>query len=137
LQRPVVAAIPWSARHSKAPPGDGYRAALVMRAGQGAHRKGKLMPSVPQDRRSDDLPEVDPGGPVSDLAAVRILIDDHVERLAALLHYTDAVPAGRQWTVPIGLDCGFDGDLVIRIRDAGDCERAASASLAVGRGGGR
>jgi hypothetical protein len=95
------------------------------------------MSSVPQDRRSDDLPEIDAGGPVSDLAAVRILIDDHVERLAALLHYTDAVPAGRQWTVPISLDCGFDGDLVIRVRDAGGCERSDSQSLAVGGGGGR
>jgi len=95
------------------------------------------MPSVPQDRRSDDLTEIAPDGPVSDLAAVRILIDDHVERLAALLPYTDAVPAGRQWTVPIGLDGGFDGELVIRVRDAGDCERSDSQPLAVGGGGGR
>jgi hypothetical protein len=85
------------------------------------------MTSLP---RGGDLPEVDHSDRHSDLHAVRVLIRDAIERVISLVHYSDVVPAGRQWTIPIGLDCGFDGELAIRVRSAGSCERAPESAIA-------
>lgn len=79
------------------------------------------LPSI--DRRGD-LPEVDHRGPSSaELHAVRELLSVQIERMVSLIHYTDAVPSGRQWTIPVGLDCGFDGELVVRVANPGTCTR--------------
>lgn len=89
--------------------------------------------SVPHDRVPvpPDFDEVDHGADgAHDLHAVRELIHDHVTALVALVHHTDVVPAGRQWTIPVGADCGFDGELVIRVHLEGCCERAPEAMLA-------
>jgi hypothetical protein len=74
-------------------------------------------------RLPGDLPEVEHGDIPSDLHAVGILIGEQIQRITSLIHYADAVPAGSQWTIPFGLDCGYDGELVIRVRATGDCER--------------
>lgn len=81
------------------------------------------MSSVPE-QPDYDLPDVDPGndGP-ADLREIRALLADHIERIASLIHYADAVPAGRQWAIPLSLSCGFDGELVIRVRSMGSCPR--------------
>jgi len=57
-------------------------------------------------------------------AATRLLVAEQLDRLAALLHYADVVPAGSQATFDVGLDCGFAGSVVVRVMAAGDCARA-------------
>jgi hypothetical protein len=88
------------------------------------------MHSLPHGDPHGDLPEVDHDDARSDLHAVRVLISSAIERIVSLVHYSDVVPAGRQWTVPIGLDCGFDGELVVRVSSAGSCERAPESAIA-------
>jgi hypothetical protein len=89
------------------------------------------MHSLPHGDLHGDLPEVDHGRDgADDLHAVRVMIRDTLDLIISFVHYSDAVPAGRQWTIPIGLDCGFDGELVIRVRDAGSCERAPESAMA-------
>lgn len=91
------------------------------------------MQSVPHG----ELPEVDHGNATSDLRAVGVLVGEHIERLTSLIHYADVVPQGRQWTIPFGLDCDFDGELVIRVRNAGGCERKPGGLFAGAPTGGR
>lgn len=79
---------------------------------------------LPEVTRERDLRVMQPDGSLSDLAAVAVIIGERVSALMRLVHYTDVVPEGRQWTIPLALDCGFDGELVIRVRTAGDCERS-------------
>jgi hypothetical protein len=81
------------------------------------------MDTVPHD----DLPDVDPGNDsTADLREIHALLSEHISRIASLIHYTGVVPPGRQWAIPMGLDCGFDGELVIRVRNPGTCGRDAA-----------
>jgi hypothetical protein len=68
------------------------------------------VPERPKDRGRDD-------------DDARRLVAEQTNRLAALLHYADVIPAGSQATFDIGLDCGFAGTIVVRIDAIGDCER--------------
>jgi hypothetical protein len=83
------------------------------------------MPSVPHDRPDETLPEVDQAAVDASLRTLGTLIGGEMDRLLSLVHYADVVPEGEQWTIPFTLDCGFDGELVIRVRASGDCERTS------------
>jgi hypothetical protein len=81
----------------------------------------KLVSSVPQDA----FHEVDHAVVDASLRTLGTLIGGQVDRLLSLVHYADVVPEGEQWTIPFTLDCGFDGEIVIRVRASGDCERTS------------
>jgi hypothetical protein len=79
-----------------------------------------LVSSVPHGYR-----EVDRAAVAASLRTLGPLVGGEIDRLLSLVHYTDVVAEGEQWTIPFTLDCGFDGELVIRVRSAGDCERTS------------
>lgn len=60
------------------------------------------------------------GGPQS-VAAHRLRkdIEPLLEELVFGLHDTRAVQAGEQWTIPVGLSCGFRGEVIVRVRSLG------------------
>jgi hypothetical protein len=50
---------------------------------------------------------------------LRKAIEPLLEELLYALHDTRAVKPGQQWTIPMGLSCGMEGDLVIRVKALG------------------
>lgn len=86
------------------------------------------MHSVPRDlpevQRLTDETEVDLERVSDDLCAVAMMIGQHIDAIARIVHYTDVVPEGCQWTIPVELDCDFDVRIVIRVRNAGTCARS-------------
>jgi hypothetical protein len=61
---------------------------------------------------------------------IRELVADRVEDLGKLFHYSDLVGEGEQWALPLALDCGFAGRIVIQVDAKGDCERRPTSSPA-------
>jgi hypothetical protein len=61
---------------------------------------------------------------------IRELVEDRVEDLGKLFHYSDLVGSGEQWAIPIALDCGFSGSIVIQVDAIGSCERRPATSPA-------
>jgi len=75
-----------------------------------------------------DLPEVDHHGPSSQrLHAVREAIAPLLTLLSDMLHDHEVVQPGQQWTIPLQMSCGFKGDIVLRVRQLGDCKPHRSA----------
>lgn len=78
--------------------------------------------------------EIDPKRPQTmGEQLIRELVSDRVEDLGKLMHYSDLVGSGEQWAIPIALDCGFSGTIVIRVDARGSCERRSTTSPANGR----
>jgi hypothetical protein len=50
---------------------------------------------------------------------IRRAIEPLLTELLFALHDSRAIEAGTQWTIPVGLDCGFEGDLIVRVRQLG------------------
>jgi hypothetical protein len=46
-------------------------------------------------------------------------IEPVLEELVFGLHDIRAVQAGEQWTIPVGLSCGFQAEVIIRVRSLG------------------
>jgi hypothetical protein len=46
-------------------------------------------------------------------------IEPVLEELVFGLHDIRAVAAGEQWTIPVGLSCGFQAEVIIRVRSLG------------------
>jgi hypothetical protein len=61
---------------------------------------------------------------------IRDLVEDRVFDLGKLIHYSDIIGEGEQLTLPIALDCGFAGRIVIQIDQRGSCERRPTSSPA-------
>jgi len=51
--------------------------------------------------------------------AIRQDIEPLLTELLFALHDTRVVQAGQQWTIPMGLSCGMEGELIIRVKALG------------------
>jgi hypothetical protein len=68
--------------------------------------------------------EVDRAGRAGeDLAALHARLLPSIGRIVDAVHYADAVKPGEEWTIPVALDCDFEGELVVRVTNAGSCAR--------------
>jgi hypothetical protein len=61
---------------------------------------------------------------------IRELVEDRVFDLGKLMHYSDLVDEGEQLALPIELDCGFAGRIVIQVDARGDCPRGPMSTPA-------
>jgi hypothetical protein len=57
------------------------------------------------------------GGPQSvEVHRIRQAIEPLLDDLVFDLHDSRAIQPGQQWTIPVGLSCGFQGEVIVRIR---------------------
>jgi hypothetical protein len=65
--------------------------------------------------------EIDHHGSVQSVKVhlLRKDIEPLLDELVFGLHDTRAIQAGQQWTIPVGLSCGFEGEVIIRVRSLG------------------
>jgi len=65
--------------------------------------------------------EIDHHGSVQSVKVhlLRKDIEPVLEELVFGLHDIRAVAAGEQWTIPVGLSCGFQAEVIIRVRSLG------------------
>jgi hypothetical protein len=75
--------------------------------------------------------EIDPKRPQTmGEQLIRELVEDRVEDLGKLFHYSDLVGEGEEWSLGIALDCGFEGTITISVDARGSCERRPTTSPA-------
>jgi len=73
--------------------------------------------------------EIDHHGPEAEAVhAINAELGPLIKPLIHALHTTRALGPGMQWTIPIGLSCGFRGQLIVRVSDLGPDHRAAQES---------
>jgi hypothetical protein len=65
--------------------------------------------------------EIDHHGSIQSVKVhlLRKAIEPVLEELVFGLHDIRAVAAGEQWTIPVGLSCGFQAEVIIRVRSLG------------------
>lgn len=49
------------------------------------------------------------------------LLTPHLEALASVIHLTEALGPMQQWSFMIADDCGFEGEIVVRVKTMGEC----------------
>lgn len=55
------------------------------------------------------------------LHLVRTAIGPNISEIVDTLHETAIMTNGEQWTIPFGMSCGFEGEIIIRVSAEGDC----------------
>jgi hypothetical protein len=61
-------------------------------------------------------------------AALHARLVPSIRRIVDAVHYADAVKPGEEWTIPVALDCDFEGEQVVRVTNAGSCARTPRPS---------
>ena len=70
--------------------------------------------------------EIDHHGPESaGVHALRREAEPLLTEVIFTLHDTRAIGEGQQWTIPVGLSCGFEGEIIFRVRRLGPDHGAA------------
>jgi lambda repressor-like predicted transcriptional regulator len=74
------------------------------------------------------VPEQPAKGSADEADHIRKLLEPYAQSIASLIHYGDIIGAGEQVSIPVGLDCGFAGTLIVRVEAIGTCERTTKAN---------